>query len=72
MDICAIFEEIPSRRSLVVHLPEQDGESWKHNAILEMTVVNGHGFLFFFYALLSHDNDLLSRYLDITKVVFLW
>ena len=31
---------------------------------------NGHGFLFFFYALLSRDNDLLSRYLDITKIVF--
>ena len=24
----------------------------------------------FFYALLSRDNDLLSRYLDITKIVF--
>ena len=32
---------------------------------------NGHRFfIFYFYALLSCDNDLLSHYLQITKIVF--
>ena len=39
----------------------------KQKGGLSTEAENGHG-IFFFYALLSRDNDLLSGYLDITKV----
>lgn len=36
-----------------------------------MEAENGNGFKNF-YALFYHDNDLLSSYHDITKIVFSW